>query len=154
METLSGIIFNFTVDYTRSVEEMVKAGKYNWLDNNVIDRYPIPKGKLGQLENISTELIHLNRLIYYEDAIKEIEKEGYRGATAHETMVFGEKNLELQEEFPIFSLESVWQIEAYRAVLGLSCDYPSRSLFNYDLNGAFSIGGDFPAICRFLVVRK
>jgi hypothetical protein len=149
MKTLNGIIFNFTVDYTRSVEEMVKARKYDWLDTNVIDRYPIPKDKIGKLEKISTELLHLDRLVYYEDAIKEI-KEGYRGATAHEIMAFGEINSELQEDFPIIALESMWQIEAYRALLGFS----ARSLFNYDLNGAFSIGGDFPAVCRFLIVHK
>lgn len=147
------INFAFVVDYNRSVEEMVRAGKYDWLDTNVIDRYPIPKDKVGQSESIGTELLHLNRLIYYEDAIKEIANEGYRGATAHEILVFGENNLEMQEDFPIFSLESIWQIEAYRAVLAFYGG-PSRSLFNYDLNRTFLAGGDFPAICRFLVVRK
>ncbi|HEY5587980.1 MAG TPA: hypothetical protein VIK86_03385 [Candidatus Paceibacterota bacterium] len=145
--------FSFVVDYNRSVEEMVRAGKYDWLDTNVIDRYPIPKNKIGQSESISTELLNFNRLMYYEEAIEEIAKKGYRSATAHEILVFGEKNLELQEESPIISLESVWQIEAYRAVLALYGN-PSRSLFNYDLNRTLLIGGDFPAICRFLVVRK
>lgn len=153
METLNGIIFNFTVDYTRSVEEMVKAGKYDWLDTNVIDRYPIPEAKVGQSENIITELLHFNRLMYYEDAIEEIEKKGYRDTTAHEIMAFAEKNFELREDFPVFSLGSLWQVEAYRAILALNV-HPSRSLFNYDLNRTFLAGGDFPAICRFLVVRQ
>ena len=149
MKTFNGIIFNFTVDYNRSVEEMVMARKYDWLDTNVIDRYPIPKDKVGQSENISAELIHFNRLIYYEDAINEIAKEGYRGITAHEMMAFGESNSELQEDFPIIALESIWQIEAYRALLA----FTASSLFNYDLSGNL-IGGDFPAVCRFLVVQK
>ena len=153
MEDLNGIIFNFTVDYTRSVEAMVKAGKYDWLDPNAIDRYPIPEAKVGLSENIRTELLHFNRLIYYEEAIVEVAKTDYRGATAHEIMAFAENNFEMKEEFPIFSLESVWQVEAYRAILALNLS-PSRALYNYDLNRTFLAGGDFPAICRFLVVHK
>jgi len=145
----SEVILDFTVDYTKTVAEMVKAGKYDWSNDDITsDHYPIAKDKSGKKEDISTKVFHFNRLISSKDAIKEMEKEGYRSATAHEIMAFGEKNPELQRQFPIVSLGSVWQGGIYRYVLVLGEHDSKRRL---DLS---YWDGDWTDNYRFLGVRK
>ena len=146
----NGVILDFAVDYTRTVAEMVAAGKYDWSNDDITsDRYPIPKDKAGKSEGINTKVFHFNRLISSKDAIKEMEKEGYRPATAHEIMAFGEKNPESQRQFPIVSLGSTWRIpDLLRYVLVL---YESASKCKLDLS--YWVGVWFDDY-RFLGVRK
>ena len=148
--TINAIIFDFAVDYTRTVAEMVKVGKYDWSNNNITaDHYPIPQDKAGKKEDINTKVFHFNRAISSADAVKEMEKEGYRPATAHEIMDFGEKNPELQRQFPIVALGSVWQYGIlYRFVLVLGEGGSKRLLKLSFWDGGWA---DF---YRFLAVRK
>ena len=146
----NGVILDFAVDYTRTVAEMVAAGKYDWSNDDITsDHYPIPKDKAGKSEGINTKVFHFNRLISSKDAIKEMEKEGYRPATAHEIMAFGEKNPEMQRQFPIVALGSTWQNDILdRYVLVLRGYGSRRKLYLSHWDGGWY--GRY----RFLGVRK
>jgi len=128
------VISDFTVDYARTVEEMVAAGKYDSASDEITSfHYPIPGDKIGKKEDISTRLFNLSsiehkeyKVILREDAIEAMHKEGFRPATAHEIMAFGEKNPELQRQFQIYALGSCWKDGLYYCFLLLTSNQLSK----------------------------
>ena len=102
----AGITYPLSVDYGRSVEDGVKAGHYD-LANSDISRNFATKRK-GTAE-VAVELIHFNYTSSIDEVLRELDKMGYRPAELQELLAFGEKYPEVQLEFPIVALDSVWQ---------------------------------------------
>jgi hypothetical protein len=139
-----------SVDYSRTVQEMINAGKYGWTNDNITEKhFPLPTKLNGKKVSVSTKLFHFNCSISSKDAIAEMDKAGYRPATLAELLALGEKQPELQKEFPIVALGSVWT-DAYggRHVPYLDVDGFKRGL-SLDW-----FGFDWYGNCRFLAVRK
>jgi hypothetical protein len=100
----------FIIDYSRTVQEMIKAGNYDWTNSNITEKhFPLPTELKGKKVEVSSKLFHFNRPIGSKDAISEMDKAGYRPATLAELLVLGEAHPELQKEFPIVALGSVWR---------------------------------------------
>ena len=139
--------FTFTVDYSRSLAEMIAAGRYDWTNSDInAANFPI-KGE-GSVET-EGELFHFNRNIGFDEAIREMDKDGYRPATIEELLAFGAKHPELQRQFPIIALGSVWQrSHGLRNVADLGRSDAERDLYLRWIDG----GWYDP--CRFLAVRK
>jgi hypothetical protein len=78
-----------------------------------------------------------------------MDKAGYRPATLAELLALGEAHPELQKEFPIVALGSIWHdADGNRDVPVLSFDGSRRKLFlNWFVN-------DWYVNFRFLGVRK
>ena len=147
--TVGGVLFDFTVDYTRTVAEMVQAGKYDRSSNIITsEHYPIPKNKVGKKENIFAKMFCYNRFMSSKDAIREMKKEGFRPATAHEAMAFSEKNPDLQRQYPIIALGSIWRDNYSHNILFLDGNICERKLIFGDWGG-----GKWAGYCRFLGVR-
>lgn len=144
--------FTFTVDYSLSLPEMIAAGCYDWTDSDInAANFPLslPKGQgEGSIET-EGELFHFNRNIDFDEAIREMKKDGYRPATIEELLAFGAKYPELQREFPIIAARSVWR-----------CSHGNRNVAYLGRSGAervlslFWIDDGCDAHCRFLAVRK
>lgn len=135
------------VDYDRNVKEAIELGKYDWTNNDINDKNfkTERKGKA----NFEIELIHFNRPISSENALKEIEENNYRPAELHELLALGEKYPDLQREFPIVALSSVWQDpDGDRDVPCLVKDGSGRRL------RLRWLGFDWGGLWRFAVVRK
>jgi len=99
--------YSVVVDYTKTLAEMVSAGEYDYVSSDITtDHFPI-EGK-GQRE-VEVVLFHFNRVVSSEEVISELEKAGYRPARIEELLTLGAERPELQKEFPIISLGSVWQ---------------------------------------------
>ncbi len=143
---LGPLELRISVNYGRSLDEMKKAGNYDWMNDDITaERFPI-KGE--GIKELVPELIHFNRSISSDNALAELDKMGLRPATIEELLAFGETFPEMQCKFPIIALGSVCRVVGNRRVPYLDEDASERNL---DL---LWFGGDWNADCRFLAVRK
>ena len=102
-------VYNVVVDYNLSLVEMIKAGKYDWVNDGITQKhFPLQEKGLGKI-GFTITLLHLNRYISSDEAIEKISEAGYRPATLPELLALGESQPELQRQFPIVALGSVWQ---------------------------------------------
>ena len=143
----AGNTYPLSVDYDLSVENAVKLGQYNWTNGDITGKN-FPTTRTGKVE-VVVELIRFNCAISTKDAQRELDQRGYRPAELHELLAFGEKYPELQRQFPIVALGSVWQgRDGDRDVPCLVGDGSGRGL---DLGW---VGDDWCEVCRFAAVRK
>jgi hypothetical protein len=102
-----------TVDYSRTIQEMIGAGNYDWVHSDVTEEcFSLPSELKGKKVSISTKLFHFNSSIDSEDVIFEMNKANFRPATLAELLALGENYPKLQKEFPIVALGSVWNHES------------------------------------------
>lgn len=101
-------VFQLVVDYDRSLKDSIRAGHYDWIGPSITgNHFPIGNEERGQRE-ISLRLFHFDQDIELPDAIQEMGKKGWRPATIRTLLALGEANPELQQQFPIIALGSVW----------------------------------------------
>lgn len=140
-------VFPVKIDYDLSLEEMIEAGKYDWVNSDIIvENFPIKGSGLVELE---IELVHFGRYINSEAALKELDQMDLRPATLPELLAFGAAYPEIQREFPIVALGSVWQRPGGgRGVPCLWCDSDGRNL------GLRWLDGGWHGRYRFASIRK
>ena len=140
-------VYPITVDYSKPIEEMVAAGQYDW-SNSDITLAHFPTKRVGKAET-KVELLHFDRSISSEEALKEMDKMGYRPAEAHELLAFGAKYPDVQREFPLVALGSVWRrLGGRRRVVCLRRSDAARDA------GLHWFGHGWRALWRFAAVRK
>lgn len=107
-EKFGGMVIRpVSVDYSRPLAEMIKAGHYDYANESITaDNFPMT-GE-GQVE-LDLTLIHFNRGITSKEAITEMRKMGMRPATLPELLALGEKYPEEQRQYPIIAFGSVRQ---------------------------------------------
>ena len=139
--------FKVLVDYVKSLREMIQVGKYDWVNDDITsDHLPITGS--GQEEKEIT-FFHFNRRISSDGTIAEMEKAGYRPALVEELLALGAAEKELQKQFPINALGSVWQSpRGYRRVPYLVWAGGGRIL------SLAWFGGAWDGRWRFAAVRK
>lgn len=130
----------------KSIADLVKAGNYDYANSDITDNH---FERSTVKKTVVYKLFHFDRVITSEDAIKEMEKEGYQPAKAYELLSLGEKQPELQRKFPIIALGSVWvDPNGHRYVVYLISHGSKREAhldaFDYKWYGP----------CRFLAVAK
>jgi hypothetical protein len=138
------------VDYSKTVEQTIADGKYDWKNSDItVKNFPISPEMIGKKVDIAGRLFHFDRNISSEDAIKEMDDDGCRPATLMELLALGAIHPELQREFPIIALGSVWHdSDDYRHVPSLYVFGRDRGLYLNDFDDAWN------AQCRFFGVRK
>jgi hypothetical protein len=110
--------FPIAIDYGMGVEKLVMLGQYNWSNNDITSKHFSTK-QTGKVD-ITIELVHFGRNISSKEAIKELDRMGLRPAEACELLKFGEKYPDVQREFLINALGSVWRyLDGYRNVVCL-----------------------------------
>jgi hypothetical protein len=119
--------FQLEIDGTKTLEQMIADGKYDWKNSDINEKnFPI-KDKTKRTATI--ELFHFVKDISSENAIKAMAKEDFRPATIEELLALGAKQPELQKEFPIIALGSVWRLPfGLRGVPGLYWSDSGREL--------------------------
>jgi len=136
------------VNYGRSIEDGIKAGRYDWVDSDITSRN-FPTKRKGTAE-VAVELVCFNRCVFStKKVLRELDRMGYRPAELHELLAFGEKYPEVHREFPVVALGSVW-----RGRLGcrnVPCLDGISSWRGLDLR--WFVGG-WGGIFRFAAVRK
>ncbi|MDD2354362.1 MAG: hypothetical protein PHH52_02255 [Patescibacteria group bacterium] len=138
------------IDYTKTVEQVIADSNYDWKNDDITaQHFPVSPEMIGKKAEVSAKLFHFNRGISSDDVISEMDKAGYRPATLMELLVLGFLFPELQRQFPIVALGSVWHsARGSHHVPYLSVDGSERSLY------LLWFGGDWGPHCRFLGVRK
>ncbi len=142
-------VYKVVVDGDLSLAEMISAGKYDWVNDDITqEHFPLQEKGLGKIEFAIT-LLHFNRYISSDDAIKEMDKAGYRPVGLAELLALGGGFPDLQRQFLIVALGSVWQNRGGgRYVPSLWSDGSKRGL------GLFWLGDAWNPYARFAVARK
>ncbi|MEK7553547.1 MAG: hypothetical protein AAB504_02605 [Patescibacteria group bacterium] len=136
-----------TIDYDRSVKDGIKAGNYDWRNDDITAKN-FPSQETGTAE-VSIDILHFGKDISTDEVRAELDKHGYRPATLKELLALGEKHSNLQREFPIIALGSVWQgPHGCRSCPYLYRDGSERCL------GLGWVGSWWRGSCRFAAVRK
>ena len=142
-------VFTMMVDYGRSVQDSIAAGKYDYKNEDITEKnFPPIKDEAGKKE-VQFTLYHFGKDVDSDFAIAEMLKDGKRPATLRELLAFGEANPELQREFPIIALLSVWVSRSGgRDVPCLNgCDSERDLVLGW-------CGSGWDGYCRFLGVSK
>lgn len=155
-------VFPTTVDYRQSLGNMIKAGKYNYTNDDwiVAKNFPIegsglPAGQAGTIE-FELVLVHFSRGIDgSDDAIKEMTQMGLESARIEHLLAFGATYPDVQRKYPIVCLGSSMVPRVGRrhvlVLLGSDENGGGRHLVLLPLP---NWADGFHARCRFLAVRK
>ncbi len=141
--------FKITVNYEQSLQQMIKAGNYDWVNNNITaEHFPV-EGKDKQ--ELTITLFHFNKPMTSDEIKNEMEKQDFRPAKVEELLALGEKYPELQKKFLIAALDSVWQDpNGSRLVPYLSWGGVRRDLYLCRLGDVWVAGWRW----RFVALRK
>lgn len=94
------------INYDESLDEMIKAGLYDHVSDNITtDNFPITGSGMVEQEAV---LVHPDRYVSTEGAEQEIGKRGLRPARLEELLAFGAEWPEVQRKFPVVALGSSW----------------------------------------------
>ena len=138
--------YPITVDYSKTLVEMIEAGNYDWINSGITDEhFPIKRRK----KSINIELINYNTGMRSNEVLEDLGKRGLRPATLPELLAFGTAYPDRQRDVPIVALGSVWWCESnWSYSAGLGHDNRGRVL---DLE---SWNAKWRSSVRFAAVRK
>lgn len=108
-----------TVDYGMTLEQMIAAGRYDSQNGDITAEH-FPLQGTGKVE-VELHLVHLNKVVSTEEVLAELDRRNLRPAKIEEILALGAKYPNLQKEFPVVALGSVWQRshgDRYVACLG------------------------------------
>ncbi len=136
-----------TVNYDLSVKDAIVAGHYDWKNDDITGKN-FPSKRTGTAD-LEIALVKFDDAMSSEDVLRELDKQGLRAAELPELLAFAEKYSDVQREFPVVALGSVWQDSGGgRDVPYLVRDADRRLLFlNWFVN-------DWVSDYRFAAVRK
>lgn len=136
-----------TVNYGMTLEQMIAAGEYSSRNNDITAEH-FPFTGIGQVE-VELHLVHLGRNASTDAVLAELDRRGLRPAKIEELLALGAKYPDLQKEFPLVALGSVWRRpDGYRRVAFLDGWDAGRSLSLFWLVFVWDVH------CRFVAVRK
>lgn len=141
-------IFRVMVSYDRSVEDAIKAGRYDWVNSNITWKN-FSTNRSGLFVDVDIELFHFGKNMTTGEVLAELDKKDMRPVELHELLALGEKFPDLQREFPVIAFGSV-------------CKDPNGSRFCPSLDRVVSfralnlywISSGWDGGCRFAAVRK
>jgi hypothetical protein len=99
--------FPVVVNYDLPLEEAIDAGEYQGVHGSITSQN-FPSTRHGQAE-LEIILMRFDRRMTSEEVLGELGKEGLRPAELPEFLAFGAKYPEVQREFSVVGLGSVWQ---------------------------------------------
>lgn len=123
----------------KTFKSLVKPWDFTYINSSIEDKFTIEEPRSSEYK-----LYHFDKYISSEDAIKEMEKEGYSPATLSELLSWKDWN----KDDLVIALGSGAEVGGYRRVPYLIRDGSERGLDLYYFDG------DWYAYCRFLAVRN
>ena len=158
--------YSVSVDYTRTLADMINAGKYDYANKDIVEKnFPIQRPSESeavtgggpfrtapaQNKNIELFLVHLNKVAKTSEVLAHMDKLGLRPARIEPLLALGEKFPNIQRDYLLVALGSVWvRSSGFRDVPGLYRDGSERDLGL----GWGDTGGSWRGACRFLAVSK
>jgi hypothetical protein len=140
-------VFPLTVNYNLPLRDAVDAGNYQGVNASITSEN-FPSTRHGQTE-LEIILVRYQRRMTSEEVLSELDKAGLRPAELPEFLAFGATFPEVQRQFSIVALGSVWKDrKGYRNV---PCLYEASEARYLDLHwwddGWYSFS-------RFAAIRK
>lgn len=134
------------VDYSKSLQQMIEAGGYDYANPDITaEHFPVAEGQ-AELEAV---LLHFNLRIGSDEALQLMGAQGFRAGSLPELCAFGARHPDVQRQFPIVALGSVWTDSGgSRFVASLWGNHGKRSLF------LDWFEDDWDPYYRFLAFRK
>lgn len=145
--------FTLTIDYNKTLEEMVAAGNYDVISDFItFEHFPIPIDMIGRTIRAYPRLFYFSVNTKSNDAIKVMAQAGYRPATLAELLALGAADPNAQTKFTIHALGSIWRSGSKKNPHFFA---PCLCLFEGD-RSLCCTDYDFtwPAGDRFLGIRK
>lgn len=140
----SGTTLTYVITDTK---QMIAAGKYDWVNPDITQEHFPFQGQNRQQKEVT--LFHFKRTMSSEDAISEIVKRGFQPANIEDLLALGSQYPDLQTQFVIGALGSVWQApDGHRKVPCIGWGGWGRYLHLRWFES------DWGEDCRFLAVRK
>ena len=98
--------YTVTADYSKTIDEMLKNGKYDWANDDITaDHFP---SKEKGTKRIKIALFKFDHDISGEDVIRKMGK-GFRPASLKEILSLGAQYPDLQRKDWIVALGSTWR---------------------------------------------
>lgn len=124
----------------KTLQQLIKAKKFDWVNPKIENNFTAVEVS----NDTEYKLFHFDTFISSEDAIREIEKEGYRPANISELLSWEDWN----EKDWVISLGSVVGVRGGRIVPVLDEDGSGRYFF------LCWFAGGWDADCRFLACKS
>lgn len=139
-----------TVDYTKTVEETIRDGNYNWKNGDITSKnFPVSSEMIGKKVEVAARLFHFNCSISSDDVSSEMDKAGYRPATLMELLTLGILFPELQRKFSVIALGSIWRDPCLDYYVPYLHRFGAKRMLNL-----YWFGVNWGNCCRFLGIRK
>lgn len=144
------------VNYDLTLDEMIKAGKYNYVHDQITkDNFPInrPAIELGYLITKEVVLVCMKKKASAYEVIVHMKKYGLRSAQIEELLAFGRERPSVQREFPVVGFGSSWVDRAHHSTIVV----PSLGGDAFDREvrlNEFDYYSNWPSNYCFLAVRK
>ena len=140
-------VFPVSMNYDLSVEVLIRVGEYNWSNSDITEKNF--RSEENGTQSVELRLVHFNRVISSEDALKELDRMGLRPATLKELLTFGSTYKEEQRKHPIVALGSVSRDWRGRWFVADLLEVAGDRHLNLD-----GLESDWRERCRFAAVRK
>ncbi len=142
-----GEVFPLAVNYDLPFAEAVDAGKYQGVHSSITS-HNFPSKRYGRAQS-EIILVRYGRRMTSEEVLSELDMEGLRAAELPELLAFGAEYPEVQRQFCVIGLGSVWtDRKGYR---NAPCLYEASEARYLDLHwwddGWYSYSR-FAAICK------
>ncbi|MBW3537949.1 hypothetical protein KY386_00475 [Candidatus Parcubacteria bacterium] len=141
--------YPLTINFDRSIADMIVVGNYDGYVNPSITDQNFPVVGSGIVETEAV-LVHLNRLATDAEVLAEIDRLGLRAGLMPELLALGAQYPDLQRQFLIVALGSVWARPLGRRRVGYLWGRPSRRFLGLAWLGLFRWHPGY----RFLAFRK
>jgi len=139
--------YSLTIDHDQTLAQMVAAAGYDAVNSDITAGHFSVKGE-GKCE-VEVTLFHFDQVMTSKEVIAELDRVGYRPGKIEELLVLGVEQPEVQRQFPVIALGSGWRHPCGRRCVPFLSVWRGRRLL-----GLVWFGRGWPALCRFLAVRK
>jgi len=100
--------YSVTVNYNKTVDQLVKDGKYDWANDDVSDPH-FPLNKKGE-EQAEIFIVTIDRRMSNAEIDQILDRWGLQDANVKEGLSLGAQYPNLQREGPIVARGSTWRV--------------------------------------------
>lgn len=102
------LLYPVRIDYHLPLAKMIALGNYQLVDSDILP-FNFPLTETGQMD-ANLAIFLFDRHISSIEVIAEMNREDYDPTRIEHLLAFGAKYPEIQRQFPISALGSIWQI--------------------------------------------
>ncbi|GMU25974.1 hypothetical protein KJZ71_02975 [Patescibacteria group bacterium] len=105
----SETVYRITIDRSQTLADMIAAGKYGYVNENITETY-FPLKKSDGKREVEVVLVHLDERLTTDQVKAELDRRGLKPASIVELLFLGAAHPDLQREFPVVALGSSWRL--------------------------------------------